>query len=219
MRNLLIIAIASSFVLSNAFAQSFMTNSLDRAELKIRSIDWLKFTMQEVSRAYDVRICTEAWGNYKTPKWPRDEFVFTNTTFEHVFGTIMQATTNLTWRYENTSNTIYIHPTTNAIMMMRCGPISATNTPAYAVILDNEMLGFSIKGVVASETKMDFGYLSEEVSLEFEDAYIWEILDAMDSQMSEGKSWDIWEDFQYAFGFYTEIQHFFKTNSFDNVTP
>ena len=34
MKNILIIAIASSFVLSNAFAQSFMTNSLDRAALK-----------------------------------------------------------------------------------------------------------------------------------------------------------------------------------------
>ena len=221
MKNILIIAITSSFVLSNVFTQSFMTNSLDRAELKIRSTGRINFAMQEVSRAYDVRICTEAQGNYKTTKWPRDEFVFTNTTFEHVFRTIMQATTNLTWRYENTSDTIYIHPTTNALMMMRCGPISVTNTPAYNVIFEDDMLGLRTNGVIAIEYLSDLGYMNEEVSFEFEDAYVWEILDVIDSQMSDGKSWDIFEShrdgYRYAFTFYTEFQHYLKTNIFDNV--
>ena len=215
----IIIAIASSFVFSNVFAQSFMTNTIDRSELKIRSIDRINFAMQEITRAYDVRICTEAQGDYKTTKWPRDEFVFTDTTFEHVFGTIIQATTNLTWRYENTSNTIYIHPTTNALTMMRCGPISVTNTPAYTVIYEDDMLGLRTNGVVAIEYLSNLGYMNEEVSFEFENAYVWEILDAMDSQMSEGKSWDIFESprdgYRYAFTFYTEYQHYLKTNNFD----
>ena len=191
MKNILIIAIASSFVLSNVFAQSFMSNTVSECKMEAFEIDRIWFAMNRISDAYNVRICSEFPYAYKTPKWPKTNMTFTNETFGNVFGTLMQATTNLVWRYENNTDSIYVYPSTNSITQMRIGPIPLTNEPVWKIFFDDEMETMKIDGLDLGGRESDSWNML--ITLDMGESYLWEVIDAAMMQIPDMISWDIRE--------------------------
>jgi len=189
MKNTIITITLTMACAVNAFPQSFMTNTVAECSVEGSLFNNIRMTMNFISRVYDVRICTEAPRNYTTPTWPQSSVVFTNATFGQVFETIMENTTNLTWRYENSTDSIYVYPLTNAITLMRVGPIALTNEPVWKVFYEDDMVTRKIEGLVLSGREGD--YWNDNVSLEIEEAYLWEVLDEIVAQISEGISWDL----------------------------
>ena len=171
-----------------------MTNSV--AEFKVTSteIAYIRTVMDAIACDYNVRICTEVSDNSSNTLWPRKDMAFTNATFGHVFGFFMQATTNLTWRYENSSDSIYIYPTTNSITMMRCGPVSFTNELAFRLFKNNDVFNLGTNRLVATAIEeSDESWMMEKISLDVNEMYLWEALDAVQAQLRYTKYWHIWD--------------------------
>ena len=116
-----IILIISLIFTINSDAQSFMTNTVEVCEIREFRFDDIRRLLNYISCMYDVRICTEVSVKYKGEFWPDSNFyqykgapnstmTFTNATFGYVFGTIMEKTTNLMWRYESSTNDLRASP-------------------------------------------------------------------------------------------------------------
>ena len=179
-----------------ASAQDFMTNIVSECTVSYREIDSIRRIMNAISCDYEVRICTEtALDSYLIlPTKPGNAVSFTNETFGNVLNFFMQNANNFTWRYESVTDTIYVYPTTNSVSMKRVGPISITNAPVMDHFSQNDVFGFGINKMVASGIReSDEEWMAVEISIDMEEAYVWEILDAIDEQLPERKSWDMWE--------------------------
>ena len=175
-------------------AQSFMTNTVAVCKVDDISLDFIVNTMTAISRAYNVRICTESQHGNKSLKLPNKDMVFTNATFENVFGTFMQATTGMTWRYENETDSIYVYPITNAISMKHYENISWQKTTASDLFDVYDIFGLGTNGIYAMEFDSANGATYQKVSLDFENAYMWQILDALETQLMFASPWSIWEN-------------------------
>ena len=149
-----------------------------------------------ISHYFKVRICTEI----NTPS--EDDFtVLTNATMGQVFNTIMDANTNYVWRYNEQTDAIYVHPKTNAISMMPCDKISVTNMSVKTLFAETDIWGvegvkINLKGERKKNPGIEPWYWSDEtVTLDFEEgAYVWQILDEIDSQLTNGWFWSIASD-------------------------
>ena len=202
--------IALAFISSaGVFAQTIMTNAIQRELTTGSPSRDLTSTMQDISDAFNVRICSEShMSRYILPnpeifhlsRGREFPITFKNATLDEVFGTIMRNdTTNHTWRYESKTDTIFVYPETNAISMMRCGPIYVTNMLARAFFDEHDILGFNGLSVRLLVNRFDEVYWSEQIgisniSLEFENAYVWQVLDAIEKQLPFAKSWHIYEN-------------------------
>jgi len=134
---------------------------------------------------------------------------FTNAPFEHVFGTVMNMTTNHVWRYDNNTDTIYIYPETNSVSMIKIGPVAITNAPPMHFHNRDDMLGLKQYGFKHSYGRMDQNlFQNVKINLDFEEAFVWEVLDMICAQMPNKTSWIIDEGYDtekrkvYWFGFY-----------------
>ena len=104
----------------------------------------------------------------------------------------MTGITNHVWRYESRSDTVYIRPENDAISMMRVGPISVTNMTTRAFFDENDVLELKKHNVKLSNRKMWFGFWETmKISLEIQDAYLWEVLDEITAQIPGMYSWHI----------------------------
>ena len=193
MKNIITTFTLALLFANNLIAQNFMTNAIETCKLDDYDLYDIRFVMNNISNSYGIRICTERPIDYKQPNWPKNEQAYTNSTFQSVFATIMGYTTNITWRYENSTDSIYVYPATNAITMLRVGPISLTNEPAWKIFYeyDGEVEIRKIEGFdLGGRERDDWRF---EISLEIEEAYLWEVLDAILVQFPGCKSWDIRE--------------------------
>ena len=200
-----------------ASAQDFMTNTLSECTVSYREIDSIRRIMNAISCDYEVRICTEtALDSYLLlPIKSGKEVSFTNETFGNVFNFFMQDATNLTWRYESVTDTIYVYPTTNAVSMKRVGPISITNAPVMEHFFQNDVFGFGAdKMVAAGIRESGEEWMSTEITINIEEAYVWEILDAIDEQLPERKSWNMWEN-KPAYEYRHEVYFYGLMNDID----
>ena len=178
-------------------AQSFMTNTVSECTVSSSEIESVRRIMNAISCDYGVRICTETASDsyYISPIRPREAVSFTNETFGNVFDYFMRNTTNLTWRYESATDTIYVYPTTNAVSIKRAGPISITNSPVIDHFDQNDVFGLGADKMEAvGMRESEETWMTVEISIDMEEAYVWEILDAIDEQLPERKSWNIWEN-------------------------
>ena len=173
-------------------AQSVFNEIYD-GELKMYGPDNIGAAMICLSHAYKTRICVEI-----DSLCGIELVTFTNASMGQVFSDIISANTNYMWRYENYNDTIYVHPKTNAISMMRCGAISLTNTLVKTIFKETDKLGLNEhKITLGGDRKRGFliepwTWTDESVSLEFEEGtYFWQVLDAIDAQLPNGRYWSI----------------------------
>ena len=188
---ILVLTIAGSF---GIFAQFSTTNALP-GEIEFGGLFRFEYAMDELSKLFNVRICSE--NNAPLSPLPFlvfESMTFTDATFEEVIGTYFDKVTNHVWRYEGQTDTIYVHPATNAISMVRVGPISVTNLSLRAFFNSDDVLGLKEHGVDFVEYRVDWTsefWTSPKISLEMDESYLWEVLDAITEQESFFKSWQI----------------------------
>ena len=227
MKKVIILTMALIFTI-NADAQNFMTNTVSKCILLNSEIGTIENVMRAISFYYDVKIFTDTTdGNYKTSQWPKNkEMIFTNETFKLVFESFMQATTNLTWRYDNITKNVYIFPLTNSFTMMRCGSISITNETIGKLFWEDKIFGVNSNKVTLVGGTWFEDWFYEKVSLEYQNAFVWEVLDAINSQIPGGKTWNIWDsDFDdkhnFSLRFYGKsdeiLREFERTNGWNNT--
>ena len=188
-----IIILSTAFACSTGvYAQLSATNVVP-GQIRMRLSEPFSMDVNEISSYFNIRICSEYDGTKKSYLYKFPTFLnFTDATFAEVFGTYMNLITNHVWRYESRSDTIYIHPETNAISMMRVGPISVSNMTARAFFNENDVLGLKKNNLKLLEKKIWFGYWeTEKISLEIQNAFLWEVLDEIASQLPEIYSWHI----------------------------
>jgi len=186
-----IIMLVFGCLIHNISAQSFITNSVVACKIYNNAMDRLRFTMDAISFAYDVRICTDDSIDYRTSKWPLESIVLTDETFATTLENYMQNTTNLTWKYEENTKTIYIYPVTNAFIMKRYGPVSVTNVYVHDLFDETNILGLETNSLLRVGGHKDWGWPTEKVSFYFQEAYLWEIFDAIEAQVDGSKSWSV----------------------------
>ena len=121
----------------------------------------------------------------------------TNATFGHVLGVLMECMNNHVWRHENDSDSIYIYPATNAFSFTYIGSVSITNESPRSIFETKDLLGLGTNKVKLASSKIIWGWPAEEISIELEDAYLWQVLDAITSQITNGRSWDLSEIIPY----------------------
>ena len=197
--------------LLNASAQNSMTNVYN-GEFIMDSTknESVGSAMLDIASAYNTRICIEIVSDNDN-----DETVsFTNPTMEQVFNTAMEANPDYTWRYENHNDTIYVYPKTNALSMMPVGPISVTNMLVKTIFEQPEIIGLGNVGIKLfgkSQGMRRWDWTDETVSLEFENAFVWQVFDAIDEQLPKGRLWVIFKrppDTDFHIGFtYSILDH------------
>ena len=180
-QSILIIIIAFG-LLSNAASQSFMTNTVERCELKPSIRGKLGSVAEIFSHAFNVRICAE-----DATFQEELSMTFTKSTLEHALGVVMENTTNHMWRYDDNTGSIYIHPVTNAVSTMKIGPVAVTNAPLISLFQINDIgfgnLKMNLRGADVKERIGNFSWLYTKISLEFEEAYVREVLDMICMQL------------------------------------
>ena len=120
------------------------------------------------------------------------ELTFTNATLEHVLDTVVKTMPEHTWRYEAITDTVYIHPMTNSVLTARCDPIFVTNAPSNSIIgADKTLKPYVFVMPVIWRGRLDVSWMDEKVTLECEDAFVWEVLDAIETQLSDKWYWRI----------------------------
>ena len=187
MKIIIIAFILNTICVINVVAQSFMTNSLAKVTLTTRGQGEINGAICDISRAYEVRMCSED-ATFRLEK----PMSFTNATLGHVLEIIISNATNHVWRYENQTDTIYIHPATNAISMQIIGPVAVTNMPLGNFFAGNQIKNMDIYLAYAISTDGPrMAWMSENITLEFDEAYVWEVLDMISAQLSSEKSWFI----------------------------
>ena len=191
---------------SYSYAQNIMTNSV-KGTVSIGDDASLWFFFSDLARAFNVRICSENKKRFynrseKSIKYfgetsispYKQPMIFTDATFEHAFETVMAGTTNHVWRYDSSNDTIYIYPATNAISLRNIGPISITNATLQNIFYDNDILGLKSLDMLYSINQFDNTYWNDiKITLEFENALLYQVLDAIGSQLPNGELWQIRE--------------------------
>ena len=106
--------------------------------------------------------------------------------------------------------------------MMRVGPIALTNAPAGGLFNDEEIFGTKTdKIILYGDRDASLVWSENKISLEIEEAYVWEVLDAIITQLPKCKSWDIYEEknkrygFRYAIGFYEKDRDIWEQRYID----
>ena len=192
MKKTIIILLTAFACSTGVYAQLSVTNVVP-GQINLGLFAEVCLDVNEISRYFNIRICSD-YNNQKTSYLHKlKPFLdFNDATFAEVFGTYMNGITNHVWRYESRSDTIYIHPVTNAISMMRVGPISVSNMTARAFFDENDVLGLKKYNVKHLERKVWIGFWeTQKISLEIQDAYLWEVLDEITLQLKEVYSWHI----------------------------
>jgi len=190
MKKLLTLIIAV-FTAANIHAQSFMTNIINKCEIWTNERCEIAGAMQDIAHDYQIRICSEdATLRQGIP------MTFTNATLEHVFTSIMTNATDHTWRYDENTDTIYVYPLTNAITMMRIGPIAITNSPIGDFFYEDDMLNFhnlgKLRNMLSFYPVYDGPHLTfENISLEMGESYVWEVLDEICKKATVMNCWQI----------------------------
>ena len=179
--------------LINASAQNSMTNVYN-GELTLFDPNNGKIgiSMLSIASAFNTRICIEIVSDNG-----HDEAIsFTNPTMGQVFNNAMEANPDYTWRYENHNDTIYVYPKTNALSMMRVGPVSVTNMLVKTIFEQPDIIGLGSVGIKLSgksQGMRKWDWTDETVSLEFENAFVWQVFDAIDEQLPKGRLWVIFK--------------------------
>ena len=216
----------STTFISAVFSQSFMTNTVAECAIPSYGYGNMSKAMHSLSRAYNVRICKEDLTGhdkrriqnvykenyYKTNALSEKEFAMiyedfgfdytlsathTNATFGHVLGVLMECMNNHAWRYESSTDSIYIYPATNAFSMTYIGSVSITNESPRSIFVTKDLLGLGTNKVELANSKIIWGWPAEKISIELEDAYLWQVLDAISSQITNGRSWNLYEIIPY----------------------
>ena len=165
-----------------------MTNTVDTLELTAYPDIYFSSMMTEISRAYNIRACTEEI----IPLRHGPSFYFENAVLSNVLENVVTGHTNHVWRYENASDSIYIYPETKSISMIRCASVSVTNAPLKALFDENDLLGLKKSGFNCMKIMSDENsLLNETVSLELEEPYVWQVLDAICERLSGFSSWQM----------------------------
>ena len=203
-------------IAANLFAQSIMTNTIDECIILTQNSFHPYSYMGDLSYDYNVRINVEYSEkdilsltndiiNINIPNrtmvskittfFPRGQFFLKSTiVFNAVLGDMfesgMRNMTNLTWRCDDLSSTIYIYPETNAISMLKIGPVDFNETPIGDLFLSADLLGLQKHGFKMQKYTL-YEFARHTVSFKSDDAYLWEILDAIIDQNHLIKSWTI----------------------------
>ena len=130
------------------------------------------------------------------------EMAFTNATLEEIFGTIVENMPGHIWRYDCENGIIYIQPATNAVSMTRVGSVSFTNESAINVenILTKYNLIVLPRFISNKRTGNMREFSRDKISIELEDAYLYEILDAVVGQIPDAMGWTIMRKRIYFYG-------------------
>ena len=173
---------------SNAFSHNNVTNIFSKVELGSWFLGEIGGAMQDITSNCRVRICSDdATFRDGTP------MAFTNASLGYILDTVVNNSTNHIWRYEEVTDTIYVHPTTNAVSMMRCGPFSVTNVLLKTFVENN--IGFhNIGGAQITQGSGPAHWRNAKITLEMGESYVWEVLDAICVQIPVNNySWHIQE--------------------------
>ena len=192
MRKTIVILLTVLACTSGVYAQLSATNVVS-GQIELGPLSFLGRDVNQISRDFNIRICSDSDRRDKSYLYKVPSFLnFNDATFAEVFGTYMTGITNHVWRYESKSDTVYIRPANDAISMMRVGPISVTNMTTRAFFSENDVLGLKKHNVKLSNRKMWFGFWETmKISLGIQDAYLWEVLDEIASQVPGMYSWHI----------------------------
>ena len=200
-------------------SQNSLTNTVSEFSLKDYQTAGIELVLNKISHAFNTRVCTEVGTvNYKhllVKKFPSDDvdwvelvgrtpaqnsslalyfpaISFTNATVEHVVNEVVNCVSNYVWRYESATDTFYIHPATNSFIMMKTGPIHVTNMTLQAFFEDNDVLKLRDHGIGFYKRKEFWGvWENKNVSLDFNESCVWEILDEISAQIPILNSWTI----------------------------
>ena len=213
-----IVTTLAMLIAVNLFAQNSLTNKV--AEFLMYSRSWdSRHLMSEIADTF--KACINLETNYesvlagineiyssdgiKTKEQQKHdipgmmkfvvtpEMAFTNATLEEVIGTFIDNMPNHIWRYDCEKDVIYVQPATNAFSMTRIGPVSINNDTIfefektlskYDLDLWPRLVSYKING-----NKRNI--LRDLFTLEFENAYLYEILDAVIEQIPDARGWTI----------------------------
>ena len=174
---------------NTAFAQFALTNKLQGKFTTFGPHYWFG-TMHQISSAFNIKICTEM----NTP-FQDAPMVFTNATLAQILGALSNENPVYEWRFVKQTQTMYAHPKTNALSLMRCNPIFVTNALVRTFFSENDILGFGNDGITLSNGIKSFkSWTDETISLELENAYLWQVLDAINAQHPDKTYWAIFDE-------------------------
>ena len=167
----------------NSFAQHSLTNTYTG---ELGDPNYIEMALLFIPNAYNVRICFEVE--------PHDletipTITVTNATLAQTFDSIFNLHTNYMWRYENQTESYYVYPKTNAVTMMRFDPISVTNVQFHSFFYDKDYLGFKNLNLKFAFHHSTFYFWDKPVSLDFQNAFVWQIFDALCKQLPYVNFW------------------------------
>ena len=200
MKSITILLFALTLI-SSARAQNSLTNTVKGVQT-IRGPQNIGGAMFDISGA-TVRICSEINTSYID-----DHMSFTNATLGHILDNVMNINTNYILRYEASNDSFYVFPATNALTMMRCSPISVTNMPVKTLFKEKDIFGIKKQNTdLADKIAGMWFWADETVTLDFDDAFVWQIMDAICGQLPNGQFWMIFETKKDNDCFYTIYFH------------
>ena len=188
MKNTITFSIFTLVLIASANAQQSLTNTY-AGTLKIPSNGGISTAMDDITRVFNVRTCTETVRSSS----PVTYYTITNTTLSNVLENIINSNTNYIWRYEQQTETFYIQPKTNAVSMYYFGSISSTNMLFKEFLDSSNISQLKKNGVDFIFARPEIRLKNEHINLEFENAYLWQILDAISIQLPHVIGWKIQE--------------------------
>ena len=204
----------------NSSDQSFMTNTVAECIVPAWRPGKLIKTLSSVSETYNIRICVEDETFYDfliknrintnnvddaeitkietlLEKSEKPSKKYKNATLKKVLNDVLKHAPGHTWRYEEYSKTIYVYPIKDSITMKICDPFSVTNVPIGYFIELNDIIGFNKFGGAHYMTHYHYQFYSgtpiidENITLDLNESYAWEIMDAICAQSTEFNYWAI----------------------------
>ena len=182
------LALTSALNLS-VFAQNSLTNTFN-GKLEIRGPECIGCATYDIAAAYKVRINVEIlpiFNHYEA------DMTVTNATLAQMLEAVMNINTNYVLRYETQTDSYYINPKTNAVSLMKCDQVSITNKPLFELFGEDGVPAFNEIGLGCSVHRANFYVFEVDVSLDVEDMFVWQILDALEAQIPNLKGWGIQE--------------------------
>ena len=173
----------------------FNTTNVVPGVIEIMNDGFFYLTINKISREFNVRICSE--NNIHESPYPYkllETMTFTNASIGDVLTGFMNgvSVTNHTWKYESKTDSVYVYPTTNAFSMTRVGPIAVTNMTLEAFFEIEDILKLKNNGVEFVRKNMGVGFWEyRKLSLEMDESYLQEVLDAITENVCELDSWQI----------------------------
>ena len=224
-----IVTTSPAFIVANLFTQNSLTNTVvEFSTPRLNPWEGVYIYMPMISEAFNARINTDfdydshiaqvenlnsSGIMIKNSRDIADHYKFmsimmfpemhlTNATLEEVIVTVINGTTNHMWRYDSDKDILYVHPVTNAISMTRIGPVSFTNEIVYEL---GSIVGkYDLKlwpRYKSYKTNGNVRRISNDIiSLEIEDAYLYEILDGVVAQIPDARGWTIMGKQIYFYG-------------------